>query len=283
MDCFAQFVLDMRGDAMMLLTGSAGTGKTSVAAAIVKTLRRLGQRTILLCPTGRACKVLATNCGQTAHTIHRKIYRQKTFRGLDTPFQLSPNKHQNTMFIVDEASMINHEMGSASKLFGTTNNNNSLFGTGDLLDDLIHYVYSGKNCRLLLIGDRAQLPPVGMVEAPALLPDVLRSYDIPIIATHMDQVLRQAQESGVLYNATRIRHADNPKALIRFTGFNDLHIVPGSELIERLCSSYNKVGLDETMVVVRSNKLAARYNNGIRNMILGREEELSSGDRLMIV
>ncbi len=259
---FAQFALD-RQQSLMILRGAAGTGKTTLAAAIVRALCRLKQKTVLLAPTGRAAKVFSLYAGLPAYTIHRRIYRQKSsvdFAG----FTLNDNLHTNTLFIVDEASMIA----------------NGAPGEG-LLDDLMRYVYNPNGNRLLLIGDRAQLPPVGEEESPALMADVLRSYYLHVYETDLNQVLRQSEESGILWNATQIRW--RAQAVIRFKGFPDIHLVRGDELIEQLSNSYSQVGMDETIVITRSNKRANIYNNGIRNMVLDREEELSHGDMLMIV
>ena len=263
---FARFMFDRADASAMILRGSAGTGKTTVASAMVRTLRQLGVKTVLLAPTGRAAKVFSLNSGQEASTIHRKIYRQKS---LESGFGLGFNAHRDTLFLVDEASMIAND-GRAE----------SVFGTGRLLDDLVSFVYGGQGCRLMLIGDRAQLPPVGEEASPALEGSVMRGYGLHVYEADLDEVVRQSQESGILWNATRIR---NLTLNIRFTGFADVRRVTGDELIEQLASSYSRVGVDETMVVTRSNKRAVVYNMGIRNTILGREEELTSGDRLMVV
>ena len=271
---FARFVTDDSDRAVMIMRGSAGTGKTSLSGAIVRTLLRLRQRVVLLAPTGRAAKVFSVNAGAPASTIHRRIYRQKAMMG---NFSLAPNMHADTLFMVDEASMIANE-----GLQG------SVFGTGCLLDDLVQFVYSGRNCRLMLIGDKAQLPPVGEEESPALNADFMEGYGLTVYESDLREVLRQSRESGILYNATVIRQmithdeaTELPK--IRFRGFADIVCVPGDELIESLATSYSEVGMDETMVVTRSNKRANIYNQGIRNQVLWREEELTSGDWLMIV
>ena len=267
---------DRNERSVMLLHGSAGTGKTSLAAAIVRTMQELKQRVSLLAPTGRAAKVFSLNAGQPAATIHRAIYREKAFTGLDGKFNLNVNLFRDRLFMVDEASMISLSAG------------NTTFGSGCLLDDLIQYVYNGRNCRLLLVGDKAQLPPVGEEESPALRADVLQAYGLAVYTCDLDEVLRQSQDSGILYNATLIRRmithneaTQLPK--IHFEGFADISIVPGDELIESLASSYSEVGMDETMVITRSNRRANVFNQGIRNMVLGREEELTAGDMLMVV
>ena len=275
-EVFTRFMTDRDERAVMILRGSAGTGKTSLAGAIVRTMQELRQKVTLLAPTGRAAKVFSLNANQPAATIHRSIYREKAFTGLDGKFNLNVNLFHDRLFMVDEASMI------------SLSSNNSTFGSGCLLDDLIQYVYNDHNCRMLLVGDKAQLPPVGEEESPALRSDVLRAYGLTVFECDLNEVLRQSQDSGILYNATVIRQmithdevTQLPK--IRFNGFADISIVPGDELIERLASSYSEVGIDETMVITRSNKRANVFNQGIRNMVLGREEELTTGDMLMVV
>lgn len=277
LDVFVQFMTDSNPHAVMILRGSAGTGKTSLAGAIVRTLCAVRQKVMLLAPTGRAAKVFSLNSGMPAYTIHRRIYREKAFAGVDGQFNLNDNLYTDTLFMVDEASMIAN-LG----LGGTT------FGSGCLLDDLVHFVYQGRNDRLLLIGDKAQLPPVGEEESPALSAAMLQGYGLSVYECDLNEVVRQSQQSGILFNATRIRqmitHDDItqlPK--IRFSGFSDIREMPGAELIEALGDSYHQVGLDDTIVVTRSNKRANIFNQGIRNMVLDREEELESGDMLMIV
>ena len=277
LDVFVQFMTDSNPHAVMILRGSAGTGKTSLSGAIVRTLRAVRQKVMLLAPTGRAAKVFSLNSGMPAYTIHRRIYREKAFAGVDGQFNLNDNLYTDTLFMVDEASMIAN-LG----LGGTT------FGSGCLLDDLIHFVYQGRNDRLLLIGDKAQLPPVGEEESPALSAAMLQGYGLSVYECDLNEVVRQSQQSGILFNATRIRqmitHDDItqlPK--ICFSGFSDIREMPGAELIEALGDSYHHVGLDDTIVVTRSNKRANIFNQGIRNMVLDREEELESGDMLMIV
>ncbi len=275
-DLFARFMTDRDERAVMVLRGSAGTGKTSLAGAIVRTMLELRQKVSLLAPTGRAAKVFSLNANQPAATIHRSIYREKAFTGLDGKFNLNVNLFHDRLFMVDEASMISLSSG------------NTTFGSGCLLDDLIQYVYNDRNCRMLLVGDKAQLPPVGEEESPALRADVLRAYGLTVYECDLNEVLRQSHDSGILYNATVIRQmithdevTQLPK--IRFNGFADISIVSGDELIEHLASSYSEVGIDETMVITRSNKRANVFNQGIRNMVLGREEELTTGDMLMVV
>ncbi len=274
---FARFMTDRSENAAMILRGSAGTGKTSLAGAIVRAVNRLRIKVSLLAPTGRAAKVFSLNAGLAASTIHRKIYREKAFNGADGQFQLNNNMFRDMLFMVDEASMI------------SLSQSNTTFGSGRLLNDLVQYVYSsGANCRLLLIGDKAQLPPVGEQESPALRTDVLKAYGLQVYECDLNEVLRQSQHSGILWNATAIRemityNTATQLPQIHLKGFADISIVQGNELIESLASSYSAVGMDETMVITRSNKRANIFNQGIRNTILGREEELTTGDLVMVV
>ena len=276
LDVFSRFMTDRAEHVVMILRGSAGTGKTTLAGAMVRALAALEQKLILMAPTGRAAKVFSLNAGHAAYTIHRKIYRQKSAGDLYA-FNLNVNLSRDTLFIVDEASMI------ANQGFG-----DSAFGSGCLLDDLMQFVYNGQNCRMLLIGDKAQLPPVGEEESPALMAGVLRGYGMKVYECDLNQVLRQSQESGILWNATMIRQMVTHEKMtqlpcIQLKGFPDIQVVPGDELIESLASSYGRVGLDETIVVTRSNKRANIYNQGIRNTVLDREDEICRGDQLMIV
>ena len=294
LQCFGRF-LALRDDMpMMLMRGSAGTGKTSLVAAMVQTLVSLRQKVVLMAPvaamvqtlvslrqkvvlmapTGRAAKVLSISSSLPASTIHRKIYRQKTMLG---DFNLNDNLHTDTLFVIDEASMISSFSMSETG-----------FGSGNLLDDLVQYVYSGRNCRMLLIGDTAQLPPVGEDESPALISEILYGYGTTLFECDLSEVLRQSSQSGILYNATAIRsliqHEEATKLpKLRFNGFSDIFALPGNELIDTLSSSYSKVGIDDTIVITRSNKNATMYNNGIRAQVLDREELLERGDQVMIV
>ena len=331
LETFARFLADREQNCVMVMRGSAGTGKTSLAGAMVRTFTRLGQKLLLMAPTGRAAKVFAMNSGHTAFTIHRKIYREKSYSGIGGQFNLNDNMHKNTLFMIDEASMIGRGGGMTSD-----------FGTGDLLSDLVQFVYNGQNCRMLLVGDCAQLPPVGEEEAPALHAEVLEAMGLKVYECDLREVLRQSQDSGILVNATYIRSltpAPSPRRgeillqsdsglidsnmgesrlnsslsprrgeillqldsgldfsefscdnllkvglpRIRFKGFTDIVMVPGDELVERISSSYADVGMDETMVVTRSNKRANVYNQGIRATVLDREDELCTGDLLMVV
>lgn len=258
-----------------LLKGYAGTGKTSLVGALVKTMTQLKQPVVLLAPTGRAAKVFSLYASHPAYTIHRRIYREKTVNDLRGEFALNFNKYNRALFIVDEASMISNQ-GLAG----------GAFGSGRLLDDLLSFVFSGTDCKLLLLGDSAQLPPVGEEESPALSESLLAGSGHTIYSCELTQVVRQQESSGILYNATKIRQQIQGGILtipkVKITGFEDVCILPGNELIEALSSSYSRVGIEDTMVICKSNKRAIIYNNGIRNQILGREDELAQGDRIMV-
>ena len=271
----SDFLLSRERDTVFLLKGYAGTGKTSLLAALVRTMQQLRQRFMLLAPTGRAAKVLSSYAGAPAYTIHRKIYRQKSLTEMDV-FQNDVNLKQDTLFIVDEASMIANEAGGGS-----------IFGTGRLLDDLMHYVYSCEGCRLVLVGDTAQLPPVGEEMSPALSRQFLEGYGMEVTELCLTQVVRQLEESGILWNATMLRRLiqdDEMSAFPKLRGksFPDVRVVPGDELIETLNDSYRHHGIDGTIVVTRSNKRANIFNGGIRARILDYEEELSGGDLVMV-
>lgn len=272
----ADFLFSRQSDSVFLLKGYAGTGKTSLIGALVKTLDQLQQKCVLLAPTGRAAKVFSHYAQHPAYTIHKKIYRQRNFSNDLDNFSLDDNLHQHTLFIVDEASMIAND-GLAG----------AVFGTGRLLDDLIQYVYAGTGCRLMLIGDTAQLPPVGEEESPALSADKLRGYGMEVYEAQLTEVVRQMHDSGILWNATELRRyisEENFLTLpsVRVEGFPDIRMVSGSELIEVINDCYGQAGMDETIVVCRSNKRANIYNNGIRAQILWREDELNTGDLLMV-
>ena len=276
-----EFLMSRRGMELFLLRGYAGTGKTTLVGALVKTLTQLGHPVVLMAPTGRAAKVFASYADQPAYTIHKRIYRQKSITDTES-FSLNVNLSKHTLFIVDEASMIANDGLSSS-----------VFGTGRLLDDLIQYVYSGEGCRLMLLGDTAQLPPVGEEESPALMPSLLKSYGLYVYEKTLTQVMRQLSESGILYNATTIRYrltalqhgveADGDLAGEGIVPSADVAHVAGGELIDSIESSYSRWGTDDCMIICRSNKRANIYNQGIRNRILYREDELCSGDRIMIV
>ena len=267
---FADFMSTRHSRVVMILRGSAGTGKTTLAAAIVRGMMTLKQKLVLLAPTGRAAKVFSLYAHCPAYTIHRHIYREKSLGG---SFELNFNKHRDTLFIVDEASMISNQP-----------QREAAFGSGCLLDDLMAFVYGhDANCRLLLIGDSAQLPPIGETDSPALAASTLRAYGMTVYEADLNEVLRQSQESGILYNATLIRNSLFPTLPKVCLGFPDIRVVPGDELVESLATSYSQVGQDGTIVITRSNKRANIYNQGIRNTVLDRDEQLCRGDRLMIV
>lgn len=264
------FLADRDQQVVMVMRGSAGTGKTALAGAVVRTLLRLRQKVVLMAPTGRAAKVFALSCKMATpprtFTIHRRIYRQKSMEG---GFNLNYNSLADALFMVDEASMISNDAVSP------------------LLDDLIQFVYQGRNCRLLLIGDSAQLPPVGEHESPALSRMMLEGYGLKVYECDVDEVLRQSQSSGILWNATMIRNMEQEAVMrmpaIRLKGFADIQTVSGNDLIDMLAASYGNVGVDETMIITRSNKRANLFNQGVRNRVLDRDEEINGGDLLMIV
>ncbi len=272
----ALYVAENSNDVIFLLTGYAGTGKTSAISAVVQSLDLLRIRSVLLAPTGRAAKVLGSYSGRQAFTIHKKIYRQKSNKDGMGSFVLDRNLHRDTYFIVDEASMISNMSSDIS-----------LFGSGKLLDDLIEYVYSGIDCKLILVGDAAQLPPVGSVLSPALDLKALSEYGFELRNAELKQVVRQSELSGVLMNATGVRLQIMENNLVHpsidCVNFKDVIRLSGEELIEELSSSYGTCGLDGTIIVVNSNKQANKYNQGIRNRIFFREEEVSSGDIIMVV
>lgn len=272
----SEFLLAPRNEAVFLLRGYAGTGKTSLVAALVRTLDKLQQKSVLLAPTGRAAKVFSAYAQHPAFTIHKKIYRQRSFSNEMNNFSVNDNLTTHTLYVVDEASMISNEGLSGS-----------MFGTGRLLDDLVQFVYSGQGCRLLLMGDTAQLPPVGEEQSPALFADVLKGYGLEVLEADLTQVVRQEQQSGILWNATRLRQLIAEESCyslpkIRITGFADIKVLPGNELIDELSSCYDCDGPDETIVICRSNKRANIYNSGIRAQVLWREDELNTGDLLMV-
>ena len=270
----ANFILSPDERKLFLLCGYAGTGKTSLVSALVRTMEQLGRKCVLLAPTGRAAKVFSSYSGKPAYTIHKWIYRQKSILDGST-FLLTENRAVNTLFIVDEASMI-------------SNGGVSNFGSGALLDDLVEFVYSSRGCSLLLLGDTAQLPPVGEMLSPALSPAHLASRFLNVEYVEMTQVMRQLSTSGILHNATMLRNlvcnaAENKLPQVALSGFNDICSVRGDELIEAIEGCYSDVGIEDTIILCRSNKRANVYNEGIRRRILYREEKLSRGDILMVV
>ncbi|MDD2286811.1 MAG: AAA family ATPase, partial [Paludibacter sp.] len=267
------FMTDPTVEKAFLLKGYAGTGKTSVVSALVRSLHKLQQKTVLLAPTGRAAKVLSSYAGFPAFTIHKKIYRQKSMT--ENAFQLADNLHLNTLFIVDEASMISNSGGDTE------------FGSGFLLDDLIRFVYNGADCSLLLLGDTAQLPPVMQENSPAFDRNILEGYGLKITEFTLTQVVRQALESGILYNATLLRKALEDELTsflpkLKLSHFKDIKALSGMDLVDEVQRSYDGVGVEDTIVITRSNKRANIYNNGIRGRVMMREEEISNGDLLMI-
>lgn len=258
-------------EAVFLLNGYAGTGKTSLCGALVKTLRAVGLTPVLMAPTGRAAKVFGSYAGHNAFTIHRKIYRHPGIADTQSSVRsVLPNAHKNTIFIVDEASMITGGDGSAD----------------NLLEDLIHYVYTGENCKLILLGDTAQLPPVGSEFSPAMSADALRSYGLKVTKATLTETARQAAHSGILYNATWLRRAmrANPLPLPKLfhSQFDDVKVIGAEEMPEEIYAAYNRDGMQETIVVTRSNQRAAGFNREIRSSILYLEEELAPGELLIV-
>jgi exodeoxyribonuclease-5 len=261
---------------ILLLNGFAGTGKTTLVRSLVRTLDTFKQPYVLLAPTGRAAKVLAAYTGKPAYTVHKKIYRQKSAKDGLGLFVLDRNLAANTFFIVDEASMIANQ-----------ENDKSMFGTGKLLDDLVEFVYSKAGCKLLLIGDTAQLPPVGLDISPALDPSFMEQYDLTVISVFLDDVVRQSLDSGILINANMLRKGVEKKKRswpqFKTSGYPDISRIGGDELIEKISDSYDRVNMANTIVVTRSNKRANLYNEGIRSKILWKEEDITKGDMLMVV
>ncbi|MBR4734793.1 MAG: AAA family ATPase [Bacteroidales bacterium] len=277
----ASFLTSDDGD-ILVVNGYAGTGKTAALASVINAMAELEVKCVLLAPTGRSAKVLSSYAGRPAYTIHKHIYRQKSF-GSDGfgQFSLMPNKARNTLFIVDEVSLIGIEAGEKG----------SAFGSGNLLEDLVAFVRSGVDCRLILVGDNAQLPPVGLDASPALSPEYMAQFGGVSFAT-LTTVVRQGEGSGILVNATLLREKlsvadENPLGLEELglvtKGFPDIESISGAELLDALADSYGKYGEDEVTVLCRSNKRAVRYNAGIRAQVLYREEQLVRGDKLMVV
>ena len=257
---------------VFILNGYAGTGKTSLTGALVRALPAVGLGCVLMAPTGRAAKVFGAFAGRPAYTIHRKIYRHSLDGGgFDGPAPLQDNRMRNTLFIVDEASMIGGNVGAERN---------------NLLEDLVQYVYSGDNCRLILIGDTAQLPPVGSAESPAMEPDCLRALGLRPTRATMTATMRQGERSGILYNATALRRAMAAGAAevprLRTEGFADVHIVSGEDLPETLDTAYSRDGIDECLLISRSNRRATDYNLAIRTEVLYREEMLARDEMLIV-
>ena len=276
-EALGSFLVSQEENKAFLLRGYAGTGKTSVVSALVRALKSLKQPCILLAPTGRAAKVLSRYSGDPAFTIHKQIYRQNQL-GSES-FSLSDNLHKNTLFIVDEASMLSGEKDW-----------NGAFGSGCVLDDLVQYVYNGLRCSLLILGDDAQLPPVGSAYSPALNPDFLaENYQLSVSHFQLTEVARQALDSGILSEATKIRQIiHNAQFSIHNAQFSilpngrDIVKLHGNEVVETIEQSYREVGSEETLIITRSNKMTNLYNGGVRARILWKEDDLSNGDRLMV-
>jgi len=270
------FILNSSDDEIFQITGYAGTGKTTVISAIINALDEFKIKTVLMAPTGRAAKVLCNFSGKPAYTIHKKIYRQKSSKDGFGKFVLGKNLAFGTFYIIDEASMIGNQLAETS-----------IFGSGNLLNDLLEYVYSGKRCKLILIGDTAQLPPVNYPESPALIIDNFQMLGFTVSSICLTEVVRHSVQSGILFNATLIRELiSSGKSKIprfRIKKFNDIKRISDLEVIQELNKCYIKFGIAETLVVTRSNKRANLFNSGIRKTILGREEQISTGDYLMVV
>ncbi|WP_340076908.1 ATP-dependent DNA helicase [Leptobacterium sp. I13] len=274
----SDFIFEANHNQLFLLKGYAGTGKTTIVSTLVTNLWRATLRFVLLAPTGRAAKVITSYSGQGALTIHKSIYFPRKQKSGGVSFVLQPNKHRKTLFIVDEASMISDMQGDSK-----------LFENGSLLDDLIYYVYSGHNCKLILIGDTAQLPPVNLSISPALNAGTLSlNYNKEVVQMELDEVVRQEQDSGILLNATNLREQIEQKITQSFqfqlNGFTDIiRLVDGHEIQEAIDTAYRENGKEETVIIVRSNKRANQYNQQIRSRILFLENELAVGDYMMVV
>ena len=274
----SKFIFDKSKDNIFLLKGYAGTGKTTIIGSLVKNLWKIKKSSVLLAPTGRAAKVISNYSSSEAFTIHKKIYAPRIDKSGKISFIISPNKHKNTIFIVDEASMISDSSVQSN-----------FFGSGSLLNDLIKYVYSGVQCKLLLIGDTAQLPPVHLDLSPALDCDTLElNFNKKVNELELNEVVRQSQNSGILFNATMIREAIAYKSYDSFQfkidGFTDIiRLIDGHDILDAINDSYSVQGNEETTFIVRSNKRANLYNQQIRSRVLFNDYEITAGDYLMIV
>ena len=272
---FSKFVADDDERTTFLLNGYAGTGKTSLAAAMVSGLEHLKMKSVLLAPTGRAAKVFSSYSGHSAYTIHRKIYQSRRYDPQDMHFSLARNPHKDTIFFVDEASMI-----------ANSSSEGAVFGTGCLLDDLITYVYSGERCRLVLLGDVAQLPPVGYTTSPALACSTLRSYSLTVYELSLTDTARQRKDSGILANATLLRRilaSGNLTApTLEVSAYPDVEVVGGDTLAESVEHCYATDGTDATIIITRSNRRAVMFNQGIRARVLYMEAEITTGDMLLV-
>ena len=275
---FSDFINDNTSSKIFLLKGYAGTGKTTILSSIINNLWKIKKSGVLMAPTGRAAKVLSNYTNTEANTIHKKIYFPKKNSSGNIDFVLQANKSKNTIFIVDEASMISSK-----------SQNKKLFDTTSLLSDLIQFVYSGYKCKIIFIGDTAQLPPVNSKLSPSLDPDYLEeNYNKNVLSIELDEVVRQEVLSGILNNATILRESlideDFEEFKFNISDFNDIiRLQDGEDIINSLTDSYNIFGKEETALIVRSNKRANLYNQQIRNRILFNENELSVGDNLMVV
>ena len=270
----SEFVTTIGNRSIFMLKGYAGTGKTTLVAALVKALPIIGKRSVLIAPTGRAAKVLSKYSKKSTSTIHRKIYWVRTNKSGNTFIKLKENTHRNTIFIVDEASMI-------------PENSDKVFGNRSLLDDLIKYVYNGSDCKLILIGDRAQLPPVHLDISPALNEEKIElNYNKQVICKELTQVVRQNKDSLILENATKLREkiANNDYSYPKFlTNTEVIRINTGEDLQEALENAYANEGINNTAILCRSNKRANQYNQQVRAKIRWQENEISKGDKLMVV
>ena len=278
LELLSEFIYDKGRNRLFLLRGYAGTGKTTIVGSLVKSLWKIRMKYVLLAPTGRAAKVISNYANKQAATIHREIYYPKGQGGSKVEFTLKKNKYSNTLFVVDEASMI-PDVAAENKMFG---------GNGSLLDDLLEYVYSGVNCKLLIVGDTAQLPPVKLDISPALDSSLLEQrYLMNVREVELDEVKRQSQNSGILENATGIReHLEHEEYDYKFevAPYTDINrLIDGYEILEAIETAYDQHGHEETAIIVRSNKRANLYNQQIRSRILFRETDLEAGDFLMVV
>ncbi len=270
----ADYVTDPDFRRIFILNGYAGTGKTTIIAALVATLKTVRIKPVLLAPTGRAAKVMTQYSGERAYTIHKKIYRQRSLATVEADFSLDINREKDACFIIDEASMI-----------ATNSGENRLFGSGNLLDDLMRFIENGTRCRLILVGDNAQLPPVGFDRSPALDPQYMSRYG-DVTYCSLDEVVRQNADSGILFNATLVRcmiEAGIEEIPLFETNYPDIKSLSGYEFLETIQEAYDRFGRDEVIVITRSNKRANRFNEGIRRNVLYADEEIGSGDMLMIV
>lgn len=281
----ADFLSDDDGD-ILVVNGYAGTGKTTAVSAVISVMKEFGTKCVLLAPTGRAAKVLSSYAGQPAFTIHKHIYRQKSVGGDGFgQFSLAPNKDKETLFIVDEVSLIGIDAGQQQS--------STLFGSGNLLEDLVSFVRAGADCKVILIGDSAQLPPVGLDASPALLREYMSMMG-GVRFAELTSVVRQQKESGILRNATMIRRLQaeleaGPGVMdicdlgLEVSGYDDVERIGGGDLIEKISDAYASYGEDDTIILCRSNKRAIKYNLGIRGAVQFKEERLVRDDKLMIV